>query len=47
MAVAYVQEFAIADGDTSTANYDTVVQGPKVHGILLSIGSLSGWVVLA
>ena len=25
MAVAYVQEFAIVDGDTSTANYDTVV----------------------
>ena len=25
MAVAYVQEFAIVEGDTSTANYDTVV----------------------
>ncbi len=25
MAVAYVQEFAIVDGDTSTANYDAVV----------------------
>ena len=25
MAVAYVQEFTIVDGDTSTANYDTVV----------------------
>jgi hypothetical protein len=25
MAVAYVQEFAIVDGDTSTANYDTLV----------------------
>ena len=25
MAVAYVQEFAIVAGDTSTANYDTVV----------------------
>ena len=24
MAVAYVQEFAIEDGDTSTANYDAV-----------------------
>ena len=26
MAVAYVQEFAIVDGDTSTANYDSVVK---------------------
>jgi hypothetical protein len=25
MAIAYIQEFAIRDGDTSTANYDTVV----------------------
>ena len=25
MAVAYVQEFAIVDGDTSTENYDAVV----------------------
>jgi hypothetical protein len=25
MAVAYVQEFAIVDGDTSTTNYDAVV----------------------
>ena len=25
MAVAYVQEFAIVDGDTSTENYDRVV----------------------
>ena len=25
MAIAYIQEFAIRDGDTSTANYDAVV----------------------
>jgi hypothetical protein len=27
MAVAYIQEFAIRGGDTSTANYDAVVAG--------------------
>jgi hypothetical protein len=26
MAIAYVQEFAIVDGDTSTTNYDAVSQ---------------------
>ena len=26
MAVAYIQEFEIRDGDTSTTNYDAVVQ---------------------
>ena len=26
MAIAYVQEFEIVDGDTSTTNYDTVSQ---------------------
>ena len=26
MAVAYVQEFAILDGDTSTSNYDSVTE---------------------
>jgi hypothetical protein len=27
MAVAYIQEFQIVDGDTSTTNYDAVVEG--------------------
>ncbi len=39
MAVAYVQEFAIVDGDTSTANYDSVV---KELG--LQDGAISGLV---
>ncbi len=32
MAVAYVQEFAIVDGDTSTANYDAVVAALGLDG---------------
>jgi hypothetical protein len=39
MAIAYVQEFEIKDGDTSTTNYDAVVaaldlQGP-VDGLIV------------
>jgi len=40
MAVAYVQEFTIVDGDTSTANYDAVVgelnlQDGEADGLLV------------
>jgi hypothetical protein len=39
MAIAFVQEFSIQDGDTSTANYDGVVaelglQGNDVDGLI-------------
>jgi hypothetical protein len=32
MAIAYVQEFPIKDGDTSTANYDAVVKALDLRG---------------
>jgi hypothetical protein len=32
MAVAFVQEFAIVDGDTSTTNYDAVVEELDLGG---------------
>ena len=40
MAVAFVQEFAIVDGDTSTTNYDKVVEeldlgGSGVEGLIV------------
>jgi hypothetical protein len=39
MAVAYVQEFSIQDGDTSTANYDAVASkldlGDAPDGLLI------------
>ena len=40
MAIAYIQEFPIVDGDTSTTNYDAVVskldlQGAVPRGLLL------------
>ena len=40
MAIAFIQEFPIVDGDTSTTNYDTVVskldlQGAVPQGLLL------------
>lgn len=40
MAIAFVQEFPIVDGDTSTANYDAVVakldlQGASPQGMLI------------
>jgi hypothetical protein len=31
MAIAYVQEFEIRDGDMSTANYDAVVAALDLH----------------
>ena len=40
MAVAYVQEFAIVDGDTSTTNYDAVVSELSLHD-----GDVAGLVV--
>ena len=30
MAIAYLQEFQIRDGDTSTTNYDAVVEAPNL-----------------
>ena len=40
MAIAFIQEFTIVDGDTSTTNYDAVVaklglQGAAPQGLLL------------
>jgi hypothetical protein len=32
MAIAYIQEFEIRDGDTSTANYDAVVAALDLQG---------------
>jgi len=32
MAIAYIQEFEIKDGDTSTANYDAVVAALNLQG---------------
>ena len=32
MAVAYVQEFAVRDGDTSTTNYDAVANALGLQG---------------
>jgi hypothetical protein len=32
MAVAYIQEFAIVDGDLSTTNYDAVASGLGLSG---------------
>ena len=32
MAIAYVQEFKIKDGDTSTTNYDAVNKALDLHG---------------
>ena len=32
MAIAYVQEFEIKDGDTSTSNYDAVVSALGLQG---------------
>ena len=32
MAIAYVQEFEIKDGDTSTTNYDAVVGALNLQG---------------
>ena len=40
MAVAYVQEFAIVDGDTSTENYDAVVSELNLHD-----GEVAGLIV--
>jgi hypothetical protein len=31
MAVAFIQEFAIVDGDTSTTNYDSVAEKLGLH----------------
>jgi len=31
MAVAYIQEFSIVDGDTSTTNYDNVVAALSIN----------------
>jgi hypothetical protein len=39
MAVAYVQEVAIVDGDTSTTNYDAVTKELDLHS-----GSIAGLV---